>query len=264
MQSEVRLVCLHGFLGTPDSFQDVAEWLGRDVELYAPALFGHSGYREAALSCDFEGEIARLISQIERRAAGVPIHLAGYSLGARLALGLLVRAPRLFHSATLISARRGLDTTAEREQRWVSDQGWAQRLRDTPLSSFLDAWESQPIFASMLRLAPHRLHRLREQRLRHDPEALARALLGLTLAKMPSFCDELTQIAAPVTLVAGALDPKFVELGEDLRSRLPNGNLVVVDGAGHQLLIERPDAVAAAIVEGMKHDPRSMGKSPSI
>lgn len=253
------LVLLHGFLGCSESFQDVAGILGETIAPYALTIYGHDGHSEAESTCDFEGETARLSCLVNRHAAAKPVHIAGYSLGARLALAMLIRAPRLFHSATLISARRGLDSVAEREQRWASDSDWAQRLRTQPLSKFLDAWESQPIFSAMLRLAPDRLRRLREQRLQHDPEALAMALLGLSLAKMPSFGEELSRVRLPVTILAGAFDRKFVELGEDLQSRLPNGNLVVVDGAGHQLPIERPDAVAAAITEGMNHDPRIMG-----
>ena len=250
---------LHGFLGCPESFQDVVGILGEAIAPYAPTIYGHGGHPEAESTCDFESETARLLCLVERHAAAKPVHIAGYSLGARLALAMLIRAPRLFHSATLISARRGLDSTEERKRRWASDLGWAQRLRNQQLSDFLDVWESQPIFSAVLRFAPDRLRWLREQRLRHDPEALAQSLLGLSLAKMPSYSDELSRVRVPVTIVAGASDRKFVELGEDLQSRLPNGNLIVVDGAGHQLPIERPDAVAAAITEGMNHDPRIMG-----
>jgi pimeloyl-ACP methyl ester carboxylesterase len=98
------------------------------------------------------------------------------------------------------------------------------------------------------------LHNLRRQRLNHDPEGLGQAMLGLSLSRMPSYSADMGRVLVPVTLVSGALDRKFVELGMDLVSRLPNAKTVVVSGAGHNLPIERPDAVASAIVEGLNND----------
>ena len=260
----VGLVLLHGFLGSPESFQEIEARMSPAISRHIPTLYGHRGFRESDPLSEFEAETARLAHIIESDARSGPVHLVGYSLGARLALSLLIRAPNLFRSATLISGRRGLDSREEREQRLTSDLHWAEQLRTRSLEDFLDAWENQPMFSVMQQLAPDNLRRLREQRLRHDPEALAQALVGLSLSKMPGYGKELSRVRVPVTVVAGGLDEKFVALGQDLVSRVPNSKLVVVDGAGHHLLIERPDAVAATIVEGMNHDQCFMGKSQNV
>ena len=249
---QVRVMLLHGFLGGPE-FLDVLARLHGPISPFSPALYGHTGRLEPKPLPSFEAETDRLACAIEDRFGSAPVHLVGYSLGGRLALSLLVRAPALFCSATLISARRGLDTPAEREHRLLADAHWARCLRTLPLSRFLDAWEKQTIFAPMHRVAPDKLRTLREQRLKHDPEALAQALIGLSLSRMPSYAGDIAHISVPVTLVSGSLDEKFVALGRDLASRLPNGRFVVVNGAGHNVPIERPDAVACAIVEGMNH-----------
>lgn len=245
---------LHGFLGGSEFFSDVIAKFQTLVSPMVPALYGHAGFRESEELRSFEAEADRLACLITRHHASIPVHLVGYSLGSRLALSLLIRAPSLFRSATLISARRGLDTTAEREQRSQTDLQWAQRLRTVPLADFLNAWENRPIFSTMRQMAPDKLRRLREQRLSHDSEGLAQALLGLSLSRMPSYASDLTRIHVPVTLVVGSLDKKFVELGMELTSRLPNSKSIVVNGSGHNLPIERPDVVAAAIIEGMNHD----------
>jgi 2-succinyl-6-hydroxy-2,4-cyclohexadiene-1-carboxylate synthase len=248
------LVLLHGFLGGPETFDDVVAALKRKPPVCIPPLYGHNGVRETDTTRDFDEEILRLEQWIERFARPLPAHLAGYSLGARLALGLLVRAPRLFSSATLVSGRCGLDCNEDRKLRWTTDLRWAERLQRQPLSEFLDAWESQPLFETMRHVAPEKQRRLRYQRLRHDPVALSQALLGLSLSRMPSYAECLSQVRVPVTIVVGALDEKFVALGEELLSRLPNGKLMVVAEAGHHLPVERPEALAAAIDEGMDHD----------
>jgi len=259
-----RAVLLHGFLGSDSSYEDVLMQLNLEQAPLCPALYGHNGAPDLPPSHDFESEVTRLEQTIESYAGETPVHLAGYSLGARLALALLVRAPRLFHSATLVSGRRGLDSPEERSQRLETDQSWATQLRSRSLAEFLSEWETQPLFFPMQQLAPKTLARLRRERLRHDPQSLARALLALSLARMPTFGADLPQIAVPVTLLAGSLDPKFVVLGKELASRVPNAKFNVVDGAGHSLLIERPDAVAAAIRQGLNHAQRYVETSPNL
>jgi 2-succinyl-6-hydroxy-2,4-cyclohexadiene-1-carboxylate synthase len=253
-----RLVLIHGFLGDVQSFQAVTQRLELNEPAFCPALYGHGAAVALSPHYEFGDEVRRLIALIEGYSGGTPVHIAGYSLGARLSLALLAGARGLFHSATLISARRWLDTQAEREARLGEDQRWAERLRTTPLPEFLWAWEQQPVFASMQSWALERREGLHQERSVHDPLALAQALTAMSLANMPNFADELALIDIPVVVLAGRKDAKFVALGQELVSNLPNGKFVVVDEAGHQLLIERPDAVAAAIREGLDHAQRYM------
>ncbi len=250
---QTGVVLLHGFLGGPESVLGLIGPIQAPISVFSPAIYGHTGLREPEPMLGFEQETERLRELIRGYFGARRVHLVGYSLGGRLGLSLLIRAPALFHSATLISTRRGLDTDAEREERRKSDLQWAQRLRGEPLSTFLDAWEMQPIFSSMRQIDPQRLQLLRRQRMKHDPEGLAQALMGLSLSCMPSYAEELVGVRIPVNLVYGALDEKFVTLSEDLASRLPNSKTVVVDGSGHNLPFERPDAAATAIAEGLNH-----------
>lgn len=260
-----RLVLLHGFLGNPRSFGNVTDLLELDEPALCPALYGHGAPVACRPTYEFHDELKRLITLVEAYSGGFPVHIAGYSLGARLALAMLVHAgPGLFGSATLISGRRGLDGLSERQARLATDERWARRLRELPMREFLLEWEQQPVFASMQRWPPEMVERLRVERLAHDPSALADALMALSLANMPSFRQELSAVGVPVTLLAGEEDTKFVALGEELAASLPNAKFVVVDGAGHQLLIERPDAVAAAIRQGLDHAERNVEKSSDL
>ncbi|HEX6819955.1 MAG TPA: alpha/beta hydrolase, partial [Ktedonobacterales bacterium] len=60
--------------------------------------------------------------------------------------------------------------------------------------------------------------------------------------------DELAHVTQPALIITGEQDrltpPKY---GEFLRERLPNATAVVVPEAGHYVMDEAPDAVAAAI-----------------
>jgi pimeloyl-ACP methyl ester carboxylesterase len=53
----------------------------------------------------------------------------------------------------------------------------------------------------------------------------------------------------PVTLIAGERDAKFREIAERMAGAITDSRVEVVAGAGHAVQLERPDAVAAAILE---------------
>jgi 2-succinyl-6-hydroxy-2,4-cyclohexadiene-1-carboxylate synthase len=64
---------------------------------------------------------------------------------------------------------------------------------------------------------------------------------------MAPLWEHLATLTMPAAILAGAGDPKFVALGERLAAALPNAEFVVVEGAGHGLPRETPEAVAAAL-----------------
>jgi 2-succinyl-6-hydroxy-2,4-cyclohexadiene-1-carboxylate synthase len=250
------IVFLHGFLGNATSFESVRARLTVGHPTLCPELFGHRGQSEPLLNHTFEAEADRLLGVIRLHFKASPAHLVGYSMGGRFALALLLKAPQQFRSATVISARRGLDEPLARASRLEEDSKWARMLQTTPLSAFLDAWEQRPLFATQRRLAPHVLARLRQQRLRHNPLALAQAMTAFSLAHMPILQADLGRIRCPVTLMVGDQDPKFCALATDLAEHIHNQRTIVVSGAGHNLPLERPESVAAAISEEIDNGER--------
>lgn len=137
------LLLLHGFTGSPESWAPVIRLLPAGTRVVAPALAGHAG----ALgddAPDFEREVDRLAGFVP---AG-PVHVAGYSLGARLALGLLVRHGSLFGGATLVGVHPGLPTEAERAARRREDAELERLLIEQGVEAFVDEWERRPLFAT--------------------------------------------------------------------------------------------------------------------
>ena len=247
------IVFLHGFLGNSASFNAIVQHLPGEVVTFAPALYGHSCHVENSRDHDFAREVSRLMRLVRGRFAAHRVHLVGYSLGARLGIGLLAQYPELVGAATLMSCRNGLANEEQAERRRTEDSRWAKLLGTVTLSEFLEIWEARPLFASMRRVDPSQLASLRAQRLLHNPKALAQALDALTLAKMPNYSASLALGRRPVTLMAGELDPKFVALSTDLVRQMPNGRLVVVSGVGHNLPLECPREVACIIKGDMQH-----------
>lgn len=264
------LVLLHGFTGAPESWGEVLELLnapdGRPADaptgILALHAIGHDGTPGTAGVTTFEDELDRLAGELRARGVEDAAHLAGYSMGGRLALGLLVRHPDLFASATLIGASPGLpdrteqgpperDPAAERRARADWDETWARLLEAEGLSTFVAAWEALPMFASQGELPPDSLKRQRRIRRAHDPRGLARSLRVIGLGRMPDYRPRLGEIDVPVRLVVGERDAKFRGLASEMAALIPRAEIVVVEGAGHNVVLERPDTVARLLREGM-------------
>jgi 2-succinyl-6-hydroxy-2,4-cyclohexadiene-1-carboxylate synthase len=240
-------VLLHGFTGSPNAFRAVAsELVAAKIQVEAPALLGHGAEDDAGID-GFEAEVDRIAGRI--RALGVAAHLVGYSLGGRIAIGLLVRHPRLFTGATLVSAQPGLSTARDRIEREVADARWCELLEQQGLAAFVDAWEKLPLFATQASLPREALDSQRRERLSHDPAGLVRSLRMCGLGKMPSYWTALSGVQVPTTLLVGEHDPKFSAINLRMQELLPKSVVSRVPGAGHNVLLERPGAICEAVAQ---------------
>lgn len=269
------LVLLHGFTGSPASWKPVRRILEDDAAaarrgpvahgksfgppVLAPALLGHDGTPGPAGVQSFDDELDRLADAIRtaarrarpgRRAFATPVHLAGYSMGARVGLGLLVRHPDLFAAATLIGVNPGLPEP-ERVARAGQDERWARLLETEGLDSFVAAWEGLPLFDTQGDLPARVLQRQRRIRLGHDPAGLARSLRVAGLGAMPDWNPALERLEMPVRLVVGEHDAKFRALAGAMAERLPRAQITVVPDAGHNVVLEDPTRTAALLREDM-------------
>lgn len=252
------VVLLHGFAGHGDSWQAVRSALP-DRRTEAFTLFGHDRAIRPDGPIAFEDEVGRVTDLIA--AIGERVRLCGYSMGGRIALGVLARAPELVASAVIVGAHPGLTTDEERRQRSAADEVWVRMLENEGIGTFAERWQAQPLFATQSRLDPERLASQRAIRLSHDPRSLALAMTSLGLARMPSYWSVLDGLEIPVDLVVGALDEKFTALAIRMNERLAPkiGRVLSVAGAGHNVLLETPALLAEVI--GRERD---MPLSPGI
>ncbi|CAN5915317.1 2-succinyl-6-hydroxy-2,4-cyclohexadiene-1-carboxylate synthase [soil metagenome] len=217
-------VLLHGFLGDPSVWDGIAAPTDRAI-----ALPGHGG---GPVGATWDANIDAIAAQLDGATTVV-----GYSLGARLAMGLL--ASHRIDRAILISGNPGV-APEERAARLVSDEAWARRFESEPLGDVVDAWEAQPLFASQKRVASERLAARRQRRLSHDPHQLARAMGAISVATMPDYRSVIT--AESTACIIGADDAKYVAIARALPARI-----IVIPGAGHDVLLEAPHAVRDAL-----------------
>ncbi len=249
------IVMLHGFLGSPASWDEVCARLGPGPQLVRPTLFGHElpsdPDRDETRVDSFDAELVRLADVLGRLALPRPRWLVGYSLGARVALGLAASSPEPFDRLVLVSGRDGLEDADEAASRAALDAALARTLREEGLPAFVDRWQGLPLFASQKVLPEERRAAHRARRVAHDPERLSLALEILSLGRMPRYAARAAARTRKITLIVGEHDAKFRALAEGFARRF-GASLHVVRGAGHDVVLERPDALAE-ILEA-RHD----------
>jgi len=233
----MRSALLHGFAGDPAVWDDVvAAWASPERPL-AVALPGH-GPTPVLPTWDEN------LDAIARAIAGCEV-VIGYSLGARVALGL-VASGRCAHGV-LIGVNPGI-AEAEREQRRRFDATWTRLLREEGIAAFDAAWTSQPLFATQTRISVAKRSARRARRLALDPEQLARSLEVMGLANMPDYWSAIPAHRDRIALLAGADDPKYVAICAGLPAR----SFETIPECGHDPTLEQPRELASAIARAIE------------
>ena len=228
-------LALHGALGGPEDWSAV----GRKMRVEAVDLFGdEEDERElrATRNLVSAGEFISSKWGGERRV------LAGYSMGARVALhALLADGGSCWSGAVILGAHPGLEDRDERQSRRDLDAGWAEKLVRLTPEAFMNDWNLQGLFSGksggVARWNPSDRRR----------ESMAVAFRTWSLGAQEPLWERLGEIQVPVTWMVGAEDVKFLSLAERAIALLPEARLVRVPSCGHRLLIEAPGLVAEEI-----------------
>jgi 2-succinyl-6-hydroxy-2,4-cyclohexadiene-1-carboxylate synthase len=174
--------------------------------------------------------------------------VAGYSLGGRFALGLVALEPERFRRATIISAHPGLEDASQRAERLAGDRAWIRRLLDDGIDAFVEAWESQPLFATQAGLPSAVLERQRRRRLGQRPAGLAASLEQHGLGRMPNLWEPLAAFPGELIWIVGAADTRFLGIAREVVRRRPATRLHVLPGVGHNPLLECPEILSDLLV----------------
>ena len=236
-----RTLLLHGFTGSATDWAD----LGIRSPALAIDLPGH-GRSPAPIHVGedcFDAELDWLLGQLP---ASID-RLVGYSLGGRIALGLLRLAPARFRAAAIIAADPGLTDPAERSARRDADRRWLALLREQGITEFVSAWEAQPLFASQAGVPRQRLEAQRKQRLAQSAEGLARSLECFGLGQMPPTWSTIRSWRGRLHWFSGDADPKFAEIAAKVAALRPPTALTLLPGVGHNPLIESPEQLGVLL-----------------
>lgn len=216
---KATIIALHGFLGKGSDWDAVRAASKSALDWHCPDFFT-------------DGASSFTAPHHDR-----PCWLAGYSFGARLALRWMQQAPDRWRGALLLSVNPGnFQSDEERAARREADDRWAAAFEAEPWAEVIRRWNAQDVFAGSPAASRHEED--------YDRDKLAAAFRGFSVSGQ--FTDPL-RLPARLVWMAGGLDRKFTALQSEMRDTGFPGTFLVVEGAGHRLLLEAPEAVASAL-----------------
>ena len=244
------LLLLHGFTGHGQSLEPVSRILSKQFSLLAIDLPGHGR------TCDVPNPNAKFeevlvdLHDAAHRWHAHPLHMVGYSMGGRVALGFACRFPDAVASLTLLGASPGIADPAQRQVRFALDRDLARYMVETPDGVFERYWESLPLFGGSTPTGSSAGSRMASQSTRRG---WARSLGLLGTGSQPSYWHHLPHLDRPVQLIAGARDVKFRRIAEAMSKRLPNCRIRTVPHAGHRVHLDNPRATANLVAAWALH-----------
>lgn len=241
-----NLVLLHGFMGSGINFAHLIPELKTFCNPITIDLLGHGQTEGAEMHYRFSTkeqvtDINKLISE----QLSLPVFLLGYSMGGRLALHLALQRPDLYTGLLLESTTFGIESTQERQARQALDASRADSIMGN-YAGFLKSWQEMPIFdSSSVNSETEKL--VFDIQSSQNPLWMNNSLLGFGTGTMPCVKDMLHTLQAPVQLIVGVKDQKFVSIMNAMLKDLPEARLQVVKDAGHRVHLDQPEAYISII-----------------
>lgn len=216
----------------PGMLNDATVWDDVRAELGAAA--------QVRVSLPVQASIAEMAAtawaQVADVAADVPVVLAGFSLGGYVAIEMLARPARPLHAAALLSTSsrpESAEGLAARE-RTIAAMG---RSFDKVVEQVAAFGCHEPEPALLARLVPMMRGVGADTAIRQNRAIAARSDHRAALATL--------QLPRPLAVLCGAHDRITPpELSQETAALVPGAVLQIVEGAGHMLPCQRPDAVA--------------------
>ncbi|MGI8869585.1 MAG: alpha/beta fold hydrolase [Mycobacteriales bacterium] len=233
------LVLLSGMLGDASLWDGVAAHLG-DTMLPWPARI------------DLDESVPEMAATV-LSAAPERFALGGHSLGAIVALELMRQAPDRVTRLILINAS-GRGPAQEQRQSWTQ---WRHRTLDGTFDQIV---------------AELALSTLAQPRRNDEAMVAANAMMARSVGAegflrqltaqttRPDSLDALGAIDVPVLVLSGELDEICPPaLQQEIVAHCPHAQLVTIEGGGHMLPLEQPDAVAEHILTWRTSTVRAVG-----
>ena len=233
------LVLCNGIAMSSPSWEVMAAPLARDYRVIRFDFRGQlmSGGAAPANVAVHAEDVVALLDHLEIESA----HLVSTSFGAAIAALVAARFPERVRSLICIASADGFDGVMEGEvRRWR--QGCVDSLESGDRGHIYDVLE--PVVYSSGYLATHQEERaLRRTQIAALPESWFHGLIGL-LDSTPSvvLADELSRVRCPTLIVASELDGFIpLERTRAMAEAVPGARFVIVEGAGHAVVVEQPE-----------------------
>jgi len=217
-------VMLHGGFASVNTFAGFTPAFTGRYRVYSPERRGHGRMPDLDGPITYEIMADDTIAFIDALGIG-PVHLAGWSDGANVAMITVMRRPDLVRKLVLIGTAVNIDGA----------KPWARALTEHMTVDHLPPM----LLDEYAALSPDGRG--------HFPVVFAK--LARAIIDTPQTLADLALIQAPTLIMAGDDDLVAVEHLEAMRTAVADGQLAIVPGTSHGLPLEKPDLVARLILD---------------
>jgi pimeloyl-ACP methyl ester carboxylesterase len=219
------LLLLHGGFCPAETFDGLTPLLAEAYRVYLPERRGHGRTPDVDGPITFENMAQDTVAFMEALDIA-SAHLVGWSDGAVVALHVAVMRPELVRKLVLIGTAVNLDGLAPEAREML-----ASGLSPEILPPFL-----RELYANVSPDGPDHFDVVFEK-------------LTATWKVEPSFdLSELGKLAMPVLVMLGDRDIVTVEHAAAVRGALPDAQLAVVPGAGHEFPMVAPELASRPVL----------------
>ncbi|MGQ9572036.1 MAG: alpha/beta fold hydrolase [Dehalococcoidia bacterium] len=230
------VVLIHGYTGNLRNWALQARALAHRYRTISPDIRGHGLSVKPTRPEDYSLELfATDVRGLLDTLAVDECYLVGHSMGGMVAQEFVLRYPEMVKALVLV------DTAAEVPQ----GIPWQERARLMELARtegmeavFEEMLRTQPLGGQLAEDNPEFVDLWREQFLLTSVEGYL--YCGQAIANRRPLIEELSQIRVPTLIVCGELDEPFVEPSRRMHERIAGSELVIIAGAGHTPLLEKP------------------------
>jgi len=261
-----KVVLLHGWMDVSASFQFLVDALRPDWDVYAPDWRGYGLTQWGRADCYwFPDYLADLDVLLDRIDAAQPLDLVGHSLGGNVAaLYAGIRPERVARLANLEGFGMAPTRPEQAPKRYAR---WLEELRDPPGLRPYASFEAlaRRLLDSNKNLSTEKADFLARHwgketedgkvALRGDP---AHKIVNPVLYRYEEVRACWQQVRAPVLWVDAAGSDTLKRIGLDQaqhaerRAAFPNLRYATVEGAGHMLHHDQPEALARLLEEFLR------------
>jgi pimeloyl-ACP methyl ester carboxylesterase len=237
------VVLIHGAGFDHSAWALQSRWFAHhDFSVLVPDLPGHGRSAGPALGtiAEMADWISALLDTVSAKADPVKAHLIGHSMGSLIALETAARHPQKVSALSLIGTAATMTVGPDLLQ--------AAEANDQAAIDMVTIWGLGYDAGLGGSLAPGLwLHGGAERVLQH----CAPGVLFSDLRACNTYQDALAaaaKVTVPTTFVLGEKDMMTpAKAGKTLAAAIPHARAVVLPGAGHMLMAERPDELLAAL-----------------
>lgn len=223
-----------------------------DATSWAPMLPALQGHAQVHVVDHGQADDLVAMAQQILNAAPETFHLAGHSMGGRVALELMRMAPERVQALALLgTGYRPKESGAAGDKEVQTRQALLDVAQRDGVRMMAQVWVQNMVAPS--RLTDAVLIKEIVQMFQRKSEDVFKRQIRALLAR-PDASDVLQQLRVPTLLMAGEWDtwasPQQHQAMADLMPARPT--VQVVTGSGHMMMMEKPEAVAAHFVSWLK------------